>query len=139
MRRVSVNGRGMFEVTGDAQGVIVGFLGCALSPYPCGPPLREELAGRFAPGGPGLAVPDTFAAYRMLSRDDLPDEYLIGGLPPGWRHLTFTPDEETWALVLFSRERRTALSELVEGEELRALLAQALELRARWDGYRHGS
>ncbi|MGI5170361.1 hypothetical protein ACQEU3_39025 [Spirillospora sp. CA-253888] len=132
MRQVSLNARSMFEVTGDPQGVFRTLLGCAVSLRGQGRPLAEELAERFAPEGRGLIAGDVFVAYRVRTYEDLPDEYLVGGLPPEWRHLSFKPEEETWALIDSFRHGQAPFSELVEGAELRALLAQAAELAEEW-------
>jgi len=128
MRQVSLNAQSMFEVTGDPQGVFLTLLGCAVSLRGQGRPLAEELAERFAPEGRGLIAGDVFVAYRVRAYEDLPDEYLVGGLPPEWRHLSFEPEEETWALIDSFRHGRAPLSELVDGAEVRALLAQAAAL-----------
>ncbi|GAA0969214.1 hypothetical protein [Actinocorallia libanotica] len=133
MRRVFWNGC-VLAATDDPDGVFADFLGCAVclgNLY--GRPLADELAERFAPDGSGMIIPDTFVAYRVRTADDLPDEYLVGGLSSGWTHLTFTEAEETWALASLS-PGGVALSALVEGAELRGLLDQMSDLLRVRDG-----
>ncbi|MDX6739592.1 hypothetical protein [Actinocorallia sp. A-T 12471] len=118
---------GILAATDDPRRVFADFLGCAVSLAGYyGSPLADVLAERFAPDGQGVTIPDTCAVWRVEEFADLPDEYLLGGLPPRWAHLTFGPREEVWALLSL-RPGRTA-TELVEGAELRLMLDQMVNL-----------
>lgn len=80
---------------------------------------REEAwAEWFAPDGPGITVPDTFAATRLTDPEDV---------PPEWAGL-FDPDvAEIWGLWTFHVGRAPDAA-VLPGPELRHLLARAAEL-----------
>ncbi|MFI6813416.1 hypothetical protein ACIBG7_13440 [Nonomuraea sp. NPDC050328] len=113
----------IIRVTDDPGRVIGEFLGYALSAHVLSGRARgelaEDLAERFGPDGRGLTVPDLFVAYRATEPDDLPPELAEGTQADLGR-------AELWVLTRLRFGGRAEASAVVEGEELRRLLGEAL-------------
>ncbi|GIH96266.1 hypothetical protein ACFFMN_39415 [Planobispora siamensis] len=113
-----------YNVTDDPDQVIGDFLGYALSLRALsGRPPAEELAERFSPTGRGMRLPDVFAAYRAEEPDDIPPELAEEAAEVG--------RTEIWVLTRL-RYSSAPDSALVEGPELRHLLAEGMAQRAAW-------
>ncbi|GAA3442211.1 hypothetical protein [Planomonospora venezuelensis] len=111
-----------YNVTDDPKRVIGDFLGFALSPGCVSEqPLAEELAESFGPGGRGMRLP-VFVAYRAEEADDVPEEF-------GDRFTEEIGRRELWVLTNLM-PGRTPDSVVIEGPELRHLLADAFRQRA---------
>jgi Zn-dependent oligopeptidase len=122
MRTVRLEGV-LFNVTQDPNQVIGEFLGYAVSlKSASGRPAAEELAERFSPKGKGMRLPDVFAAYRAEALDDLPEELTE-------QFANEVGRKELWVLTRLQFGKVPA-SAVVEGNELRRLLNEAVQQRA---------
>ncbi len=121
MRTVRASGP-ILDVSEDPKKVISDFLGYAFSLKKLsGRPSAEELAERFSPKGSGMTIQDTFVAYRAEAPDDVPPEFT--------ETAPVDLKKELWVLTRL-HFGKPSTSALVEGEELRHLIQEALKLRA---------
>jgi hypothetical protein len=117
-RTLTMDPYGNFTVSDDPRGVIAVALGVATAPQN-----RARVEVALAPDGDGLHVQGIGSLYRATSREELP--------APFDDDPALDPEtQELWAL---GRERdpgrSPAASWVIAGDELRALVAQAIALR----------
>jgi hypothetical protein len=109
-----------YEVDDDPRKVIGDFLGYALSLKNISERApAEEFADLFSPSGRGMGLPDVFVAYRAVEPDDVPSEF-------GEETAREAERKELWVLTRLQWGRAPD-SAVVEGDELRHLLGEALE------------